>query len=66
MEGLIQKLSYTLAKLFKLSQNYLNFFNINILKTLDTNTYVCMSGGYSMLIVKRSALSNFWMILKRW
>lgn len=31
MEGLIQKLSYTLAKLFKLSQNYLNFFNINIL-----------------------------------
>ena len=37
--------------------------NINTLQPPDTQTYVCVSRGYSMSVFKSFVLCNFWMVL---
>ena len=39
--------------------------NINILLPPDTQIYVCISGGYRMLMFKSFAFRNFWMTPKK-
>ena len=37
--------------------------SINVLESTERHTYVCVSGVYSMLMLRSFALRNFWMSL---
>ena len=52
------KIGFTWSKELIQKLNSAKLLNINILQPTDTYMYVCVSGGYSMLMFKNFVLRN--------